>query len=310
MMRDRRLAVCALAFVLSACAARTEREAAVHEEEAHDEGVVTLTRAAVRNGGIEVGPAGPGEVVDIISAPGEVRLNGERTVDVRPRYPGVLRSVTKHLGQNVRAGEALAVVHGSESLTDYTVTAPLTGTIVARDVAAGQVVDAEDVLCRVTDLRTLWIEIAVYPQYLGRIAVGQSVHVVAHGNGGPEVRGRIDYLGPLLEQDTRTTFARVTLDNARGAWLPGMFVTADIDVERTHALVSVPEEALVRTPQGDAAFRATSDTTFALTHLRVGRRDGRTAEVLDGLQAGDRIVMRGAFVLKSELGKGEAEHDH
>ncbi len=122
-------------------------------------------------------------------------------------------------------------------------------------------------------------------------------------------KGAIAYVGPLLEQDTRVSYGRVVLSNKDGFWRPGLFVTVRVLVERAQVAVAVPEDAIVRSKQGPAVFRAAADT-FKLQPVVLGRTDGTLAEIVSGLEAGATVVVENAFLLKAELGKSEAHHDH
>jgi len=273
------------------------------------EGRVDLAPEAVQAGNIETGVAGPRPIEVRIETPGEVRLNAERVVQIRPRFPGVVQDLTHRLGDVVERGDPLAVVHSNESLTDYGIDSPMRGTIVSRDVAVGQSVDHESVLYTVADLATVWVDFALYPQLAGRVRRGQPVHIRAGSGGSLAATGTVGYVGPLLEQDTRVSYGRAVLPNAGGRWAPGMFVTAAITVDRFQAPVAVPEESIVRTSRGPAVFRA-EGTTFELQPIAPGRSDGAWTEILEGLEPGTRIVTRNAFLLKAELGKSEATHEH
>jgi cobalt-zinc-cadmium efflux system membrane fusion protein len=120
---------------------------------------------------------------------------------------------------------------------------------------------------------------------------------------------RVSYVGPLLEQDTRISYGRALLPNRSGRWAPGLYVTAAITVERVRAEVAVPEAAIVRTARGSAVFRA-DGARFELQPVVTGRSDGVWTEIAHGLEPGARYVTANAFLLKAELGKSEATHDH
>lgn len=273
------------------------------------EGRVELTPEAVAGGQIETGVAVPRLIEVRVETPAEVRLNAERVVQVRPRFPGAIQSLGGRLGDVVDSGALLAVVHSNESLTDYEIHAPMRGTIVSRDVAVGQNVDHESVLYTVADLSTVWVDIALYPQLAGQVRRGQPVRIRSGSGESIVASGTLDYVGPLLEQDTRVSYGRVVLANPGGRWAPGLYVTAAITVDRLRAQVVVPEEAIVRTSRGPAVFRA-DGATFELQPVVPGRSDGEWTEIVEGLETGARIVTRNAYLLKAELGKSEATHDH
>ncbi|MEO6462705.1 MAG: efflux RND transporter periplasmic adaptor subunit, partial [Candidatus Eisenbacteria bacterium] len=102
------------------------------------EGRIELAPEAIKGAGIDTATAGPASIEVTVEAPGEVRMNAEKVVQVRPRFPGLVREMRKRLGDPVRRGEVLAQVHSNESLSNYAITASLGGTIVSQDVAMGQ----------------------------------------------------------------------------------------------------------------------------------------------------------------------------
>jgi cobalt-zinc-cadmium efflux system membrane fusion protein len=295
-------------LVLALLAAGCARHEEVHHEEEHSEWI-TLAPEAIRGAGIDTAHAGPAEIEVAVEAPGEVKMNAERVVEVRPRFPGEVRAMNKHLGDSVRRGEVLARVHSNESLSEYSIVATQAGTIVSQDAAVGQAVDHESLLYTVADLSTVWVDFPIHARNAGAIRPGLAVRV--HTESGPPVAGAgtVRYVGPILEQDTRVSYGRVVLDNADRRWQPGMFVAAAIAVERAAAKVVVPEDAIVRLAEGPAVFRAEGNR-FRPQPVVLGRTDGERTEIVEGLEPGATYVARNAFLLKAEMGKSEAAHDH
>jgi cobalt-zinc-cadmium efflux system membrane fusion protein len=311
------VALLSLGMIPGCAGPEGEKQGPAHEAGAHsqghvdesEEGVVRLEPEAVQESGIEAGVAGPRRIEVQIETPGEVRMNAERVVEVRPRFPGVVRTLGKALGQHVAKGDVVASVHSNESLSEYAILAPLSGTVVAREASVGQAVEHDDRLYTIADLSSVWVDFAIYPQNVGVVRRGQRVRVVSQAGPGLRAEGRITYVGPLLEQDTRVSYARVVLPNTDGKWQPGLYVSALIIVSEADVPVAVPEEAIVRMEDGPAVFRVQGGT-FRAQPVVTGRSDGAFTEIVRGLAAGDAIVVKNAFLLKAELGKSEAGHDH
>ncbi len=273
------------------------------------EGRIELAPEAIRGAGIDTAKAGPASIEVTVEAPGEVRMNAERVVQVRPRFPGLVREMRKRLGDPVRRGEVLAQVHSNESLSNYAITASLGGTIVSQDVAMGQSVDHESILYTVADLSTVWVDFPIYSQNAGLIRTGLRVHVRSETGPSLSGLGTVQYVGPILEQDTRVSYGRVVLDNRDRRWQPGMYVAATVTVERVDVAVAVPEDAIMRLADGPAVFRAEGNR-FQAQPVTIGRTDGRMTEIVKGLEPGATFVIRNAFLLKAEMGKSEAHHEH
>lgn len=287
-------------------------ESHAHEEAAptgaHGGALVVLDDEAVRSAGIAVDSVSTGTIELAAELPGEIKLDAEHSVEVRPTYAGRVRDLKAGLGARVERGEPLAILLSNESLGEYTIEAPMSGTVIARPVNAGASVDHETVLFRIADLRTVWLDFPIYPQHLGRIRAGQRVRVRTEGGDPQSATATVRYVGPMLDVDTRTTFGRVVLANADGRWQPGRLATVVVSLEKVRVAMAVPEEAIVRMGAGSAVFRADSGR-FEVQPITVGRSDGVTTEVLTGLEPGARIVVRNAFLLKAELEKEAGGHE-
>ena len=307
-IRSRGLRLALIAALATGCARGGGEE---HAEEAHEDEAphVELSAEAIHNAGIETGVAGPAEIAMVADVPGEVHLDAERVLEVRPRFPGVVRELRKRVGEPVKSGEVVAIVQSNESLADYELDSSLSGTVISRPVVAGQSVDHETPLYVIADLSSVWVDFAIYPQYLGRIRPGVPVTVTVQNRSDLSATARVQFVGPMLEQDTRVSSARVSLPNPDGRWQPGLFVTAHVTLERSRVPVAVPDAAVIRAEDGPAVFRAHGNR-FELVPVVLGATDGRRTQIREGLAAGDTVVVANAFVLKSELGKGEAEHEH
>lgn len=318
----RRLAPLLLVAVLasvSACrAGDSAREAQAPDEQGHEEGAhggegehaadaVRLSAAQMQEFNIELEAAGPGTVDAFVELPGEVRPNGDRLAHIVPRFPGIVRDVKKSIGESVRAGEVLAVIESSESLAPYQLTTAIDGTVLEKHLTWGEAIDRDQAAFLVADLRNVWVDLAVYQKDLSHIAVGQRVRISA-GEGMPEAEGTIAYITPTVDPPTRTTTARVVLDNADGKWRPGMFVTARV-LEPARAGLVVPLSA-VQTHEGRPVVFVESDDGLLPRELSLGKRGETNVEVLAGLEPGERYVAENSFLIKAELGKGEAEHEH
>lgn len=283
-----------------------------HVHEWTDEQVefrIELVPEGLAMSGIEIGEAQALEIGVTLESPGEVHLDEERVLEVRPRFAGVVQSVSRRLGDRVKAGDMLAVIQSNESLSNYEVAAAQGGVIVSRDAAVGESVHPETVLYTIADFSKVWVDFAIYPQHLDKVRRGQSVIITAASREDLTARGTIDYVGPLLEQDTRVSYGRIVLPNAGAIWQPGLFVTVHTLVDRAQVPVAVPEEAIIRSRFGPAVFRVQGNV-FELQPVVTGRSDGTHTEIVHGLEAGAAIATANVFVLKAELGKSEAHHDH
>jgi cobalt-zinc-cadmium efflux system membrane fusion protein len=283
-------------------------EHAGEHHEGEGENRVHLTPEAIEASGILLFEAGPTELEVTLDLPGEVLPNADRLAHIVPRFPGIAREVKKGLGDSVKKGEILAVIESNESLSLYDVTSLLGGTIVEKHITLGEFVRDDADIFVIADLSTVWVNITVYLAQLDRVRPGQEVHVLAVG-GDTEALARVDYVGPVLGETTRSATARAVLPNPARSWRPGMFVTARLVTDRETVPLAVPEQSIVKLEGNDCVFVEEGDA-FHAHPVELGRTDGRWTEIRSGIAAGERYVSAGAFILKSELLKSEAGHEH
>jgi len=287
---------------VAGAAASSDAAVAADPAVAADADLVRLTRAQIDLAGIEIAAARPGPVDSGIQLVGEVHPNGDRLAHITPRFPGIVREVQKRAGDVVHAGDVLAVIESSDSLAPYTVKTAIDGIVIAKDLTRGEAVERTKQAFVVADLSSVWVDLAVYQKDLGRIPMGQRVHIDAVGEG-PAAEGTISYITPSVDQVTRTATARVVVSNEGRKFLPGMFVTAHtLDV--VDAPVTVPAEA-IQTVGGQTCVFVEASGGLVRRPVVLGREGKELVEIRSGLAAGERIAVRNSFLLKAELAKGE-----
>lgn len=206
------------------------------------------------------------------------------------------------------ARQKVAAVGPAGAGNRYELRAPFDAVVVEKHMSVGEVVDASSNAFTLSDLSRVWATFAVAPRDLNRVVTGRSVTVSAPDLGA-EVEGTVNYVGSLLGEQNRAATVRATLANPNGAWRPGLFVNIAVSVERSTAAVVVPESALQTWEEQTVVFVRT-EQGFEARPVTTGRRDAGQVEVVAGLPAGTQVAAAGSFVLKSELGKGSAEHSH
>ncbi|MNZ18764.1 efflux RND transporter periplasmic adaptor subunit [Pseudomonas wadenswilerensis] len=360
-----------------------------HEEEEHgesekaeegheEEGALTLSQEQIDLAGIELAAVGPRQLQRSLSLPGEIRFDEDRTAHLVPRAGGVVESVAVVLGQQVKAGDLLAVIaspqiseqrselaasqrrlelarssyqrekdlwqegisaeqdyqqarqvlqeaeiaqanarqkisalSGSVVLAGgnrYELRAPFAGQIVEKHLVPGEVVNETSAAFTLSDLSRVWATFGVAPRDLPKVRAGMPVTIVA-SELGEQVSGTVTHVGSLLGEQTRTAAVRVTLDNPRGAWRPGLFVAVQVPTEQYSAALSVPDQALQTLEEQPTVFVRTTEG-FIAQAVEPGASANGFVEIRKGLQAGQQVAAQGSFILKSELGKASAEHAH
>jgi len=275
--------------------------------EAHADDGVELSDAQVAAAGIELLKASPGELRASLRLNGVIQPNQEALVQVTPRFPGVVKDVRARLGDKVAKGDLLATVESNQSLTTYELRAPIAGTIVDRQAALGEFVSEQRPVFVVADLSTVWVDFSVYRRDFNRVHVGLVVTIEPQDGNAP-IAARIDYVSPLGSSETQSALARAVV--AGTGWLrPGLFVTGRVLLSPRPVDVAIRLDALQTFESRLVVFVRDGDR-FEARMVRLGGRDADQVEVLSGLRPGDVYAAKNSFVVKAELGKRSAAHEH
>jgi cobalt-zinc-cadmium efflux system membrane fusion protein len=199
---------------------------------------------------------------------------------------------------------------GAGELSSYALRAPFDGVVVEKHIALGQSVKTDSVLFIVSDLATVWADVAVPAGDLGTVRVGQH-GVVKASAFDAQAKGTVAYIGSLLGAQSRTATARIVLANPGAAWRPGMFVNVDIETaaDGRDVPVTVHPDA-VHTVEDKPTVFVRVPGGFTARHITVGRADATHVEARSGLAAGQAYAAEGSFVIKAELGKSPAGDHH
>lgn len=271
------------------------------------EGRTVIGAATAASAGIEIETAGPATISSSIDVLGRVAFAPGAQATLRARFPGKVLSVAKTVGQPVKAGETLARIESNESLRAYAVTAPIDGVVLERLTNAGDVA-GDTPLFVIGDLERLHVDFHVFSRDFSRIKPGQAV-TVSSVDGTATANTVIAAYLPTKETATQTVIARATLANPDGAWIPGMTVRGDIVVEEVNVPLAVRTDALQKFRDFTVVFAAIDDT-YEVRMLELGRQTPDWTEVLGGLEPGERYVTENSFLIKADIEKSGASHDH
>ena len=192
-------------------------------------------------------------------------------------------------------------------LTRYEVVAPLAGTVIEKHIAIGEVLKDDTEAFVVADLSTVWVDLNIAAKDLPLVRKGQRVVVTADTT--MQAEGTVSYVSPVVSDETRTAVTRVVLPNPDGRWRPGLFVTAKLAASETPVAVLIPKTA-TQTIDGQPSVFVQTPEGFAPRPVTLGRANETHVEITVGLQAGERYATTETFILKAELGKGAASHEH
>lgn len=267
-----------------------------------------IAAAAAAQAGVKVEPTAPADLDETLEVYGRVSLDLDGVRRATARFAGVVVEARKSLGDKVVAGEVVARVENSQTLVSAEVKAPGSGVVIARAAAAGEAVAEGTALYTIAGLEKVWVELEIPRKDLARVKAGQAV--VLHADDGSEAaRGVIATVSPLVSADTQSSVARVVVPNPDGRWRPGAFVKGAVTLASSRAAVTVKASALQGLHSFTVVFSQHGDL-YQARPLELGRRGGDRVEVLKGLAPGETYVSEGSFLIKADIAKSGASHDH
>ncbi|MES2237192.1 MAG: efflux RND transporter periplasmic adaptor subunit [Pseudomonadota bacterium] len=193
-------------------------------------------------------------------------------------------------------------------LTRFEIRSPIDGIVTEKNLSVGEALKEDSAVFSVSDLSTVWVEAPVAVQNLAAISGGQKATVRANAFTA-EAEGKIAYVSALVGEQTRSAMARIVLANPKGLWRPGLPVTVDVVSNEAQVSVAVEAEAIQSVRERQVVFGRYGDA-FEARPLTLGRSDGRFVEVLEGLDAGEKYATKNSFLIKADIGKSGASHDH
>ncbi len=192
----------------------------------------------------------------------------------------------------------------------YALRAPFDGTLTERHIVMGESIDAASEVFTIADLSSVWADLAISQDTISSVQKGFAVTIRLPD--GAESETQIEFVSPIVAQDTRTALARVTLNNPAGRFRPGTFVEAGIRVPTKEETVVIPKASLQLVSDRSCVF-VWGDADFELREVKTGATDGLQVEILKGLLPGEAVASENAFHLKAELtksGGGCGGHGH
>lgn len=203
---------------------------------------------------------------------------------------------------------SLGSAAGSGNLTRYEIRSPIDGIVTDKRISVGTAMKDDADIFTISDLSSVWVNLTVRAQDLNVIKTGQQATVQATPFEAQEV-GKVSYIGSVVGEQNRTATARIVLPNPKGIWRAGLPVNVDVVAEEIDVPVAVAMEGLQTVRDWTVVF-GRYGKYLESRPLELGRNDGKYAEVRQGLSAGEAYAAKNSFLIKAELGKASASHDH
>ncbi len=268
------------------------------------EGRVKLSAALAQESGITTGVAGAGILQQTLKLYGQALPDPVRVSHIQARYPGVIRAVKATIGNQVKAGDVLASVESNESLRQYNITAPINGTIIERHANTDEFT-ADKVLFTLVDYSQLEAHLQAFPAQANQLKAGQTVVLESEGR---SATSTIESL-TSHEDGAPTLIAHIPLPNSLREWVPNQGLEGTITLAEIPVTLRIDNRALQTFRDWQVVFIQVGDE-YEIRPLELGRSDGKFTEVLGGLNNGDRYVVDNSYLLKADLEKSGASHDH
>ncbi len=294
-----------LAVALAGCG---KNEAAVEAtpEVAHEQNMVTLTKANLEHMTLKVDSVVLGSLGMTLKAAGRVSANLNKTAKVTPTLEGRLVKLNFDLNDRVKAGEVLALIESPELLgKQLELKAPIDGVIIERNATVGELVDKGREVFTISDPTRLWAIAEIKERDIAAVKVGQEATFTVLPYPQELFRGKVILVGNQVEAASRTLEVRIAVDNADGRLKPGMFADVGIVTTILDNVLLIPDSALQTDGDSQIVFVALDGNKFEKRVVKLGEEQQGRVQVLAGLKAGEQIATEGSFILKSEMLKGE-----
>jgi cobalt-zinc-cadmium efflux system membrane fusion protein len=199
----------------------------------------------------------------------------------------------------------------TQDASTFTLRSPVSGTVIRREAALGQLTGHSAALFRVADLSRLWLTVHVFERDAVRVTTGAPARVTFSALPGRQFDGVVGLIGKEVDIRSRTIPVRLEIANGEDLLRPGMSASAWLPVgDAAGRIVSVPSASLQRLENGWYVFLPGEPGLFEMREVGRGRDLGGEVEVVSGLQAGETVVVEGAFLLKAEAEKSRGEGEH
>lgn len=307
-----KILACVVALMLgsAAYAGDNHKDDHDHQEDAHEHEEADKTQISsdiAKEMKIETALAQAGVIKTTMSLTGNVVLNQNKMANIRARFAGPVRGLNKSVGDKVRKGETIATIESNESLQAYSVTSPLDGIVMQRNVSVGDIADTEH-LYVIADLSSLWAEFQVFAGDVTRVKEQQNI-TVKNISGDQNVETVLTYILPTADNISQTVIARADLDNQDNLWRPGMIIRGDVVLQERDVDIAVRTSAIQR-QEGNLVVYVLHDDVYEARKVTIGESNQDWTEITSGLSDGERYVAENSFIVKADIAKSEAEHAH
>jgi multidrug efflux pump subunit AcrA (membrane-fusion protein) len=258
-------------------------------------GPVQLTDEQARMLQITTAEASTQHLAQILSLNGQIKLLPNEQADVSVRISGSITAIDANLGDATTVGKKLATIQSrliGDPPPSVAVYAPMAGVIDARNVNVGQAVEPNTVLFHISNREKMLVVAVVYEEDVGKVKLGQDVNVHVLSYPKEVFTGKVTLIEPNFDSLTRTVNVQIILTNKENLLKPGMFVRANLVLNKADGVLSIPNSALIEA-NGEQFVFVRNGKSYDRIDVRLGASDDDYTEITDGLVPGDEVVTQG-----------------
>lgn len=269
--------------------------------------VMVMKKEIQESIGLKTAPVEKRKLRTDLEVYGLISQDTENTVHVAPQEKGVLKSLEVVVGQTVEEKSLIAWVQTPSG--DKELLSPAHGIVISQYVKAGDSIDPLTSVVTIANPDILRAGFDVYEKDLGRIQLKQKVIVTTSAYSDKTFEGRVVFISPRVDENSRTIKIRVDVVNNDHFLKFGMFVNGKIECESEQELFVISRASMQSMEDGDTVFVMKDAETFEIRPVKVGAQTDQETAVTEGLREGEQVVTQGSFILKSELLKNELGED-
>lgn len=277
-----------------------------HHDEHHDEQPLNISQHMLTLNQISTDTATDIRLQQKIHLFGIITTIPEQQVTVKAPYTATVDSVMVQQGDSVKKGQVLVNLTNISSLKSYQLRAPLAGVITQRYINNGELV-RDEALFEIANYNKVYVEMSAFPSDIAQLKPNLPVSVFSLHQA-KQANTHISYISPQMS-DGHITRIRAIIDNPNGYWRPGMHIKADVQTAEFMVPLAVKKSALQYINNEPVVFVRHGDN-FEVHQLTLGREDDTYIEVLSGLEAGSEYASKNSFILKADVLKSGASHEH
>lgn len=237
---------------------------------------------------------------------GKLKIAPNAVRHVSARFPGEIKRFHAVLGQRVKKGQLLMTIEGNESLQTYKVYAPMSGLVTAQNAGAGEQTNDRRLLT-ISDTSKLIAELGVFPMDQSKVKLGSLVNISIPGSDKIIKTQLFDALFDVNNEQAK--LFRAEIDNTNGSLKAGQFISAEILLDSYKVPMAVKATGLQSFRDFTVVY-AKVDEQYEVIMLDLGRKVGPWVEVLGGIAAGTEYVAKNSYIIKADIDKSGASHDH